>query len=162
MAMKTRIVRNATIVMLLLCGGISRAEQLPNGISNEFYWMPQAQRDAKFEKYDFDAQYKIYIYGCQVIEPPALGLARPLARRGASIVQPLESKLNRANDDLTIRDIVYLFLQMNNWSTYDVLDDQQLMDDLKLKVSEMKDSAWRIIAEEQLDAIREKKADKGS
>ncbi len=25
---------------LLLCGAFSRAEQLPKGISNEFYWPP--------------------------------------------------------------------------------------------------------------------------
>ena len=69
------------LTILLLCGAFSRAEQLPKGISNEFYWLPQAQRDAIFEKYDFDSQYRIYIYGCQVIEPPVLDLARPLAKQ---------------------------------------------------------------------------------
>ncbi len=51
---------------------------------------------------------------------------------------------------------------MSDIGSYDLLDDEQLMDDLRLKVSEMKDSAWRIIAEEQLEGIREKKPDKGS
>jgi hypothetical protein len=89
-------------------------------------------------------------------------LARPLAKQGASVVKPLESKLRSANYDLTIHDVVHLFRVMSDIGSYDLLDDEQLMDDLRLKVSEMKDSAWRIIAEEQLEGIREKKPDKGS
>lgn len=146
--------------ILLPYNGIFGAEQLPKGISDDFFWMPNSERSAIFEKYDFESQYQVYIYGCQVIEPPALGLADELAKQGASIVKPLESKLNAASDDLTIRDIAYVFREMNDLRTYDVLHDEQLMDKLLLKASGMKNAAWRIIVEEDLDKIREQKATK--
>jgi hypothetical protein len=116
--------------------------------------MPEKQRNARFEKYDFDAQYAIYIYGCQKIEPPEIDLAWQLARQGAPIVQPLEAKLEIANDDLTIRDIFLVFRMMSDLRAYDVAADQPLMAELRLKASDIRDPAWAIIAQDDLAEIR--------
>jgi hypothetical protein len=144
------------ILLLILSCCTSSHAGLPKGFSNEFFWMPENQRNAEFEKYDFDTQYKIYIYGTQQIEPPMIGLAWPLARQGARIVQPLEAKLESADDDLTIRDIAFVFRVMSDLGTYDVAGDKPLMEKLRMKVSAMKNPSWRLVTEDSLRAIREK------
>jgi len=55
------------ICMLLISACTFNHPRLPEGFSNEFFWMPEDQRDAEFLKQDFDTQYKIYIYGSQEI-----------------------------------------------------------------------------------------------
>jgi hypothetical protein len=150
----TKTVVSVICLLLLLSCCTSNHRGLPEGLSNEFFWMPEQQRDAEFEKYDFGAQYRIYIYGCQQIEPPAIGLAWPLARSGGRIVQPLESKLESA-DDPTIRDIVFLFRVMNDLRTHDVAGDKSLMERLGGKVRGIKEPAWRKVSEDNLLAIQE-------
>jgi hypothetical protein len=118
--------------------------------------MPKEQRDAEFEKYDFDNQFRIYIYGSQHIEPPMIALAWPLAREGGRIVEPLEEKLETADDDLTVRDIAFVFRVMNDLGTYDVAGDKPLMEKLRIKVSAIKNPSWRLVTEDSLRAIREK------
>ncbi len=120
------------ILLILSCCTPSHAG-LPKGVSNKFFWMPEKQRNAEFEKYDLDTQYRIYIYGSQQIEPPMIGLAWPLAREGGRIVQPLAAKLESADHDLTIRDIVFVFRVMNDLGTYDVAGDKSLMNKLREK-----------------------------
>ncbi len=143
-------------VLLLLFSCTSGYAGLPKGISNEFFRKPEGQRNAEFAKYDFNAQYDIYIYGCQQMEPPVMGLGWQLARQGAKIVPQLESKLASAPDDLTIRDIVLVFRAMQDLRTYDVAEDKALMDELLEKTSAMKNPSWRIITEDNLQAIRQK------
>jgi hypothetical protein len=125
------------------------------GVSNEFFLLPNEQRDAEFQKYDLETQYKIYICG-QKREPPMLGLASPLAREGGRIVPFLKAKLENADDDSTVEDIVYVFAEMNVRGTYDVAADKSLMEELRLKVSRVKDPDWQNMIEKNLLEIRAK------
>jgi len=115
--------------------------------------MSPTQQEALFEKYDFDTQYQTYIYGNQQIEPPTFYLAKVFAREGSRIVQPLKAKLDRAENEATIRDIVFVFRDMNELGTYDVAADKPLLDELRVKVLSMKNSAWRKVCEGELDEI---------
>ena len=125
------------------------------GVPNEFFLMPTEQRDAEFQKYDIDTQYKIYICG-QQREPPMLELSSPFAREGGRIVPLLKMKLQSTDNDLRIRDIVRLFREMNSLGTFDVAADKSLMEELRSKVTGMKDPAWQKITENMLLEIREK------
>ena len=126
------------------------------GVPRGFFLMPPERQEAEFEKYDFDTQYKIYICGQQKVEPPMLHLASAFAREGGRIVPLLEAKLESAHNDLTIRDIVFVFKRMNDLGTYDVAGDKSLMGELREKVSTIKDPFWRHLTEDDLLAIREK------
>ena len=126
---------------------------LPEGFSNKFFWMPEKQQDAEFLKQDFDTQYKIYIYGSQEIEPPAIGLAWALAREGRKIVQPLEAKVESADDDATIEDILLVFVAMSELETYDVAGNKALMEELRDRGLGIKDPALAIIAQDDLHEI---------
>jgi hypothetical protein len=159
--MRVRTLLGAICTMLLWCGSCG-GPRLPTGVTNEFFWMPEKQRNARFEKYDFDAQYAIYLYGCQKIEPPEIELAWQLARQGAPIVQPLEAKLENANDDLTIRDILFVFTVMSDRHTYDVMADKRFFQLLLLKQGAIKDPALNIIAQDDLADIRRNSAKAGN
>ena len=124
------------------------------GVPNDFFLMPNEQRDAEFQKYDLETQYKIYICG-QKREPPMLGLASPLAREGGRIVPLLKAKLESADDDSTVQAIVYVFAEMNVQGTYDLGADKSLMEELRLKVSQVKDPAWQNMIEKNLPEIQE-------
>src|ERR1700674_4369484 len=104
------------------------------GVSNEFFLLPAEQRDAEFQKYDIETQYKIYICGKQR-EPPMLELSSPFAQEGGRIVPLLKMRLESTDNDLRIRDIVRLFREMNDLGTYDVAADKSLMEELRSNVS---------------------------
>jgi len=131
-----------------------------DGVPRGFFDMPSDRRVAEFEKYDFDTQYKIFICGQQKIEPPQLELAWRFACEGGRIVQPLEAKLENADDELTIRDIVLVFRAMNDLGTYDVAGDKSLTNKLRDKVSTLtvKDPFWWHEAEDNLLAIQKNSA----
>ena len=125
------------------------------GVPNDFFLMPKEQRDAEFQKYDIETQYKIYICG-QQREPPMLELSSPFAQEGGRIVPLLKMKLESTDNDSRIRDIVRLFREMNDLGTYDVAADTSLMEELRSKVTGMKDTGWQKITENMLLKIREK------
>ena len=125
------------------------------GVPNEFFLMPAEQRNAEFQKYDIETQYKIYICG-QQREPPMLELVSPFAREGGHIVPLLKAKLENTSNDSTIEDIVYLFKEMNNLGTYNVAADKPLMEELRSKVTGKKDPAWQKITENMLLKIQAK------
>jgi hypothetical protein len=125
------------------------------GVPNEFFLLPNEQRDAEFQKYDLETQYKIYICG-QKREPPMLELSSPFAQEGGRIVPLLKMKLESTDNDLRIRDIVRLFREMNDLGTYNVAGDKSLMEELRSKVGEMKDPNWQKVTENMLLEIREK------
>ena len=126
------------------------------GVPRDFFLKPPDQRYAQFGEYDFETQYRIYICGQQHAEPPDLGLVAPFAREGSRIVQPLKLKLEGTDDDETVRDIVYVFKEMNRLGTYDVAGDKALMGELREKTTAIRDPTWRQIAEERFQAIRTK------
>jgi hypothetical protein len=147
-----KILVGLVFTLLVSCCTLNQP-RLPKGFSNEFFWMPENQRDAEFQKQDFDTQYQIYIYGSREIEPPAMGLAWTLAREGGKIVPPLEAKLQAADDDLTIRDILLVFAAMSELETYDVAGNKSLMEELRERATAIKDPAWAIVAQNDLHEI---------
>jgi hypothetical protein len=145
----TRIAIGTFCILLLVS---CTCEGVPKG----FFRKPPDQQDAEFLKYDFDTQYKIYICGNQSVEPPMMHLASAFASEGTSVVNPLRKKLENATRDKDVRDIVRVFRVMSDLATYNVAADKPLMQELRLKVSDMRDDFWRELAEENLAAIREK------
>jgi len=127
--------------------------QLPEGFSNKFFWLPTQQRYAEFEKQDFETQYRIYIYGSQEIEPPDIGLAWVFAKQGGKIVQLLEAKLDSADDDATIQNIVFVFAAMSDLEAYDVPANKPLMQKLLEKQGAVKDPALAIMVQDDLHEI---------
>ncbi|HTZ38598.1 MAG TPA: hypothetical protein VMB77_00455 [Syntrophales bacterium] len=111
-------------------------------------------RKDDFSSYDIDKQYAIFICGNQYVHPPAMYLAELFAREGGRVVEFLRIKLLEANEDLTIRDLVLVFVEMSRLKTYDVASDDELMRLMTDRVEGMKDPDWKRIAEGRLIDIR--------
>lgn len=120
---------------------------------NTFYQKPLRERIATFDSYDLKNQYQIFICGNQVIHPPAIYLAEPFAKQGAAAVPLLKAKLTQADDDLTIRDIVLVFAEMQRQRSYNVPKDAGLVKLITEKVKEMHDPGWQAIAKKNVDKI---------
>lgn len=118
-----------------------------------FYQKPLKERIAAFESYGLENQYQIFICGNQVIHPPAIYLAEPFAKQGGAVVPLLKLKLEHADDDLTIRDIVLVFAEMHRQRSYDFSKDTGVVKLMTKKVNGMHDPDWRAIAQGNVDTI---------
>lgn len=123
-------------------------------LTQSFFKQPVNQQVVEFSHYSFGDQYALYIYGQQHREPPAGYLAELLARRGGSAIRPLEAKLLKAHDDLTIRDTLLVFRDMSALRVYDVGSDPQLLRTLGLAAGRIRDAYWRDMCEGWVREIR--------
>jgi len=115
---------------------------------------PAATRIDRVRQYSLEDQYKIFRYGNDVVEPPLLGLAKPIAERGAAAIPFLMRQLNAEQDDTTLRDLLLVFQEMKASESYDVKADVVLMDTLDKRVAAMKDKEWQIVCSKMLLSIK--------
>jgi len=102
----------------------------------------------------FDA-VEIFRYGHDVMHPPLMNLAKPIAERGAMAVPFLLDQLNSQPDDITILGILLIFKTMASSKSCDLKSDAALMSTLASKVSGMKDKEWQTICLKRLQRIKD-------
>jgi hypothetical protein len=122
-----------------------------------FFDKPAQGRLERFSNYSLEDQYKIFRYGNTRIEPPAMELADPIAKRGTSAIPFLHGQLRRAKDDLTVRDILLIFQTMARLQTYKVKSNGPLMNDVRSKVAEMKNRPWGEVCATMLSRLEASK-----
>lgn len=115
---------------------------------------PAAMRIDRVRQYPLEDQYRIFRYGNDVVEPPILDLAKPIAERGATAVPFLLKQLDAHSDDTTVRDLLAIFQEMELSKSYEVKADSALMDKLDIRVQAIKDNEWRAICSKMLRRIK--------
>lgn len=145
---------NIRIVCVLICL-IALGCQHPSMEESFFFKNPVGNRHERLRQYSLEDQYNIFRYGNDRIEPPVMGLADPIAERGATSVPFLLDQLNSKSDDMTVRDILLIFQTMAGNKNYDVKSDAVLMRTLASKISEMKDKEWQAITFKILQRIKD-------
>ena len=115
---------------------------------------PAATRLDRVRQYSLEDQYRVFRYGNDVVEPPLLGLARPIAERGATAIPFLIRQLNAEPDDTTVRDLLLILQEMMFSKSYDVKANAVLMGTLDTRVAAMKDKEWRSVCSKMLRSIR--------
>jgi hypothetical protein len=132
-------------------GGLER--QFPcRDYAKQFFKLSTNERVNEFNKLDIEKQYCVFIYGNQVIHPPAIYLATEMAKQ-PSALPFLTKKLNETKDDLTIRDIVYAISELQRMKLYAVAHDKNLMKLLNAKVNQMKNDDWRKLTTDNLNDL---------
>jgi hypothetical protein len=120
-------------------------------IRHFFLEMSPHDQAREFTAYSLDEQYNLYIWGNQVVYPPAVFLARPFARQGPKIVPFLAKKLESAKEEVTVRDITAVFRELADLKLYDFSSNPELMDLLDRTANAMegqwKDATLRDIRE---------------
>jgi len=122
--------------------------------TREFFRLPTHDQRDRFGKFDAETQYKLLLFGNDVMHPPALYLATEFAKQGPSLVPSLENKLRNERKEQAIRDIVLVLSEMDGLRVYSVSRDSALMDLLVRRTNEMH-GAWREATLEMLAKIRE-------
>jgi hypothetical protein len=102
-----------------------------------------------------EEQYRIFRYGNDVMHPPFMDLADPIAERGAAAVPFLLEQLAADHTDIAARDIMLVFQRMARLKVYNVKSDAGLMSTLSARVERMKDKEWREISSRMLKSILE-------
>jgi hypothetical protein len=144
---------NPRVVFALTCLIIFGCQA--HSLESDFFDTPIASRVEHFRRYSLADQYKIFRYGMDRIEPPYMGLAEPIAERGAAAMPFLLDRLNSKPDDITVRDILLIFDTMATSKSYEVKSDAELMATLKSRVSGMKEHGWQDVCSKQLQRIKD-------
>lgn len=147
-------------VALMLIGGCALANEDSARLNCSkynytFFSMPTTRQMAEFDGLSVEDQYAVFICGNQDREPPSIQLATPFAREGGAVVGFLKAKLKNARGDLTIRDILLVFVEMSRQRTYNVSRDGDLMGVIAAAVNRVKDRDWKKVCERSLIEIRQ-------
>ena len=139
------------VLLLVACVGCrTEQEREYRTLAVTFFRMPLKKQMEEFSRYDVEKQYVVFICGNQYIHPPATYLAGPFAMEGEKVVSFLTEKLQSADDDQTVRDIILVFAEMSRRKTYEVGANKDLMGILTNRVAQMKDPEWRRVVEGQM------------
>jgi len=143
-------------LLLLICSllVISSNRTDDHRLEKDFFFKhPRETRLQRLKQYSLEDQYKIYRYGHDKIEPPVLELADPIAQKGKAAVPFLKHKLESEQEDLAVRDILYLLEQMLWMNTFDARQDEALMQALKARVAQIKNENVKFSSRDMLEFI---------
>lgn len=117
---------------------------------------PAATRLDRVRQYSLEDQYRIFRYGNDIVEPPLLDLAKPIAERGASAVPFLLKQLNSKSDDedTVTRDVLLVFEDMTISGSYDATSDPTVMATLSAKIAAVKDKGWRDVCYRMFERMK--------
>lgn len=124
-------------------------------VNKTFLAQPTSDQVSAFRDLDLETQYTVFICGNQKREPPAIYLADTFAQGGVAAADFLREKLERANDDLTISDIILVLQRMSQRDTYDVASDAVLLGVVAAAVKRVKDPFWRKRSEDAFKTIQQ-------
>ena len=142
------------IFSILLIGCVSNGPDMKyEKMISTFFKMTSTEQIEQFSGYRLDEQYEIFIFGNQVVHPPAVYLAEPFAEGGVDIIPFLKSKLESTQKDVTIRDIVTIFSEMRRLKIHDFSKDQGLIELIENKVNAM-DGIWKDTAQKMVSEIQ--------
>ena len=119
-----------------------------------FFKQPRESRLERMRQYSVEDQYKIYRFGHDKIEPPALYLAAPIAEKGAAVIPFLTEQMKSDKDDLAVRDILFLLEEMQWRKTFDARKDASLMQLLDTRVPGIKNKNVQYSSRDMLEHIK--------
>lgn len=143
-----RPVLTITLVVVVLQGGCS-AQML----ERDFFDGAIATRNERLTGYSMEDQWKIFLYGNQVIHPPVMTLASPLARRGGSMFRFILSRLEITDRDLDYRDSLTVFQSMQQHGDYLVCEDIDAMKTIQSNQQKIRNLDWRRVYGEMLSRL---------
>jgi len=112
-----RIVLLSLLVCLVLCGCPRQPKETQ--LVREFFSLSSDEQERQFRHYTLEQQYELYIFGMEVVHPPAMYLARAFAERGPAVVPFLLEKLKRTQDDSVVFDIFIVFAELKMLKHFD-------------------------------------------
>jgi hypothetical protein len=115
------------------------------------FCQPRETRLARMRQCSLVDQYRVW---ADKIEPPARYLAAPIAEKGTAVVPFLTEQLKSDHDDLAVRDILFLFEEMQWMKTFDAREDASLMQILDTRVQAIKNKNVQYSSRVTLEQIK--------
>ena len=113
-----------------------------NKMINDFFQKSTSEQLQLFNRYSLEEQYELFLFGNQVVHPPAVYLSQPFAEQGPIIVPFLKSKLETTQKEVTIRDIIAVFHELAGLKLYNFSEDPDLLGLIERKANKM-DGIWK-------------------
>ena len=152
-----RLSKAMTLRIVLSCACLIAIGCENHELEQAFFRQPLATRVERLRQYPLADPYKIFRYGNDKKEPPLMDLAIPIAERGRTAIPFLLTQLDSQADNITIRDILWIFARMASSRSYDVKSDAALMATLISRVSGMKHKGWQSMSFKELQRIKDDK-----
>ncbi len=143
-------------LIFVLYGCVSNADDVqPSKLVGDFYrtYISTSEQIKQFKNYSLDEQYELYLFGNQVVHPPATYLAAPFAKQGPIIVPFLKAKLEATQKEVTIRDIAAVLSELARLKLYDFSRDSELMGLLERRANDMQ-GIWKKIVLDMISEIK--------
>ncbi|MGE0519099.1 MAG: hypothetical protein AB7P78_08830 [Candidatus Binatia bacterium] len=116
----------------------------------EFVNLPFRERPKALAAYPPKEQVDLYLSAMFATHPRQLELADVVAASGPAVLPIIIERIRRAERDFDKVNLIYVVERMQEGGYVPVTSDAQTMAVLQAEVSTIKDSEWRVIAEESL------------
>lgn len=123
-------------------------------VDHEFLRMTPRARDRAILDKPPEQQVELYLMVVMVEHPPDLGLASAVASNGSKIVPALAKRLAAEERDVAKMHLIDVFVRMEEFSYYPVVEDPKTMALLEQEVAAMEDPFWREMSSDMLARIR--------
>jgi hypothetical protein len=150
--MSTRVIRLRNVAAIVCLITVVACQT--RDFERRFFKQPLETRVERSRQLSLEEQYKVFRYGNDVVHPPLMDLADPIAERGRAAVAFLLSQLDGDHRDTATRDILLVFERMAFLKSYDVKADQVVMKTLSARVANMRDRQWQPTCQKMLQRIR--------
>lgn len=122
-------------------------------LERDFFRGDIPTRNQRLAGYPMEQQWRIYLYGNQVIHPPATGLAEVLARRGEPMLRFILKSLESTENDLDYRDSMVVFQMMQWGGHYGICSDRTILSRIRSNQDRIGDPRWRQVYAEMLKEL---------
>ena len=124
-----------------------------NSIEKQFFRDDIRTRMERLETYPLEQQWRIFLYGNQVVHPPNKTLALPIAKQGKPALDYILEQLEQPQHELDYRDALVVFDRMQEGGYYNVCGDEPAMDAIRRNESRISHTGWREVYRHMLDDL---------
>jgi len=123
-------------------------------VAEQYLAPPDDEAIRAFHTLDLSRQYQVFICASQYVRPPLSEFQVAFASGGDRVAEFLVQQLGSGVDDLTFRDIVYVFSAMQSQGTYDVASETLFLRWLEARAEAMGNPEWREHVTEVVQELR--------
>ncbi|MFT3821920.1 MAG: hypothetical protein QM750_30610 [Rubrivivax sp.] len=122
-------------------------------LERDFFRGDLSTRNQRLAGYTMEEQWQIYLYGNQVIHPPATGLAEVLARGHEPMLRFILRRLESTRNDLDYRDSMVVFQTMQWHGDYSICGDEAAFSKIKSNQYRIENADWQRVYGEMLQEL---------
>lgn len=138
------------LAILVFWSAIALTGYSAQTLERTFFQGEISTRNQRLAGYSMEEQWRIFLYGNQVIHPPATGLAEVLARQGEPMLKLILKSLESTKSDLDYRDSMVVFQMMQWHGDYAICASADVLARIKSNQGRIGSSDWRRVYGEML------------